>query len=89
MDQSDTSSGVERLDLQVHLEFLTQLEHAIDDAIARYGKEPDADMTEVIDMREDVLRAKAFIEQEIEKAETGAAVPPPTAEKPRAEIAAG
>ncbi|MCG8504341.1 MAG: hypothetical protein MI755_07025 [Sphingomonadales bacterium] len=89
MDQSDTSCEAEQLDLHVHLEFLTQLEHAIDDALARYGKEPDADLTEVIDMREDVLRAKAFIEQEIEMAEADAALPLPAAEKPSAGVAAG
>lgn len=89
MDQSETSCQADQLDLHVHLEFLIQLEHAIDDALARYGKEPDTDLAEVIDMREDVLRAKAFIEREIEMAAAGESLPLAAAEKPRAEIAAG
>ena len=56
-----------KMDLEVHLEFLNQLEQAIEEAMDRYQEAPDIDLAEICEIHSSVLQAKAFIANEIEK----------------------
>ncbi len=51
--------------LELHIDFLEQMEDAVENAIARYEAVDDADMVELYEMRKEVLEAKKAVQNRL------------------------